>query len=70
MLAGEALPLLDSSLVDPDRWRTRKKPAMKASTDTCSNLVWLDRSRLGCQVHLTKDMEGMVATLPSATRNM
>ncbi len=28
------------------------------------------RSRLGCQVHLTKDMEGMVATLPSATRNM
>ncbi|CAD6586720.1 MAG: hypothetical protein TREMPRED_004520 [Tremellales sp. Tagirdzhanova-0007] len=29
-----------------------------------------DTSRLGCQVKLTKDLEGMVATLPSATRNM
>ena len=30
----------------------------------------LIRSRLGCQVKLTKELEGMVATLPSATRNM
>lgn len=29
-----------------------------------------DTSRLGCQVKLTKDLDGMVATLPSATRNM
>lgn len=29
-----------------------------------------DTSRLGCQVKLTKELEGMVATLPSATRNM
>ncbi|KAG7562978.1 hypothetical protein FFLO_01536 [Filobasidium floriforme] len=29
-----------------------------------------DTSRLGCQVKLTKDIDGMVATLPSATRNM
>jgi ferredoxin len=27
-------------------------------------------SRLGCQVHITKDVDGLVATLPSATRNM
>ena len=29
-----------------------------------------DTSRLGCQVKLTKDMDGITATLPSATRNM
>lgn len=29
-----------------------------------------DTSRLGCQIKLTKDMDGMVAQLPSATRNM
>lgn len=28
------------------------------------------RSRLGCQVKLTKELDGMIATLPSATRNM
>jgi len=28
------------------------------------------RSRLGCQVKLTKELDGMVAKLPSATRNM
>ena len=26
-------------------------------------------SRLGCQVHVTRDMEGMTVKLPSATRN-
>lgn len=29
-----------------------------------------DTSRLGCQIKLTKEMDGMVAQLPSATRNM
>ncbi|WVQ74135.1 hypothetical protein IAR50_003727 [Cryptococcus sp. DSM 104548] len=29
-----------------------------------------DTSRLGCQCRLTKELDGMVATLPSATRNM
>ena len=29
-----------------------------------------NRSRLGCQVFLTKEVDGMVAKLPSATRNM
>ncbi len=29
-----------------------------------------DTSRLGCQIKLTKEMDGMTATLPSATRNM
>lgn len=29
-----------------------------------------DTSRLGCQVQLTKDLDGMIVTLPSATRNM
>ena len=29
-----------------------------------------DTSRLGCQVKLTKELDGITATLPSATRNM
>ncbi|GLB40029.1 putative ferredoxin [Lyophyllum shimeji] len=29
-----------------------------------------DTSRLGCQVVLTRELDGMTATLPSATRNM
>ncbi|KAH0831040.1 2Fe-2S ferredoxin-type domain-containing protein [Lanmaoa asiatica] len=29
-----------------------------------------DTSRLGCQVHITRDMDGMEIRLPSATRNM
>ncbi|GHJ87487.1 hypothetical protein NliqN6_3889 [Naganishia liquefaciens] len=29
-----------------------------------------DTSRLGCQVHLTPELDGMEATMPSATRNM
>ncbi|KAH7882882.1 putative YAH1-ferredoxin of the mitochondrial matrix [Phlebopus sp. FC_14] len=29
-----------------------------------------DTSRLGCQVHVTKEMDGMEVRLPSATRNM
>lgn len=29
-----------------------------------------DTSRLGCQIKMRKDLEGMVLQLPSATRNM
>ncbi|KAH9058033.1 2Fe-2S ferredoxin-type domain-containing protein [Lactarius deliciosus] len=29
-----------------------------------------DTSRLGCQVRLTRELDGMTATLPAATRNM
>ncbi|KXN89275.1 hypothetical protein AN958_05953 [Leucoagaricus sp. SymC.cos] len=29
-----------------------------------------DTSRLGCQVKLTRELDGITATLPSATRNM
>lgn len=29
-----------------------------------------DTSRLGCQVHMGRELDGMIATLPSATRNM
>ena len=29
-----------------------------------------DTSRLGCQVKVTKEMDGTTITLPSATRNM
>jgi ferredoxin len=29
-----------------------------------------DTSRLGCQVVVTRDLDGLTANLPSATRNM
>ncbi|KAN0136806.1 ferredoxin [Lactarius tabidus] len=29
-----------------------------------------ETSRLGCQVRLTRELDGMIATLPAATRNM
>ncbi|KAF5325524.1 hypothetical protein D9619_009537 [Psilocybe cf. subviscida] len=29
-----------------------------------------DTSRLGCQVHVTRELDGITCTLPSATRNM
>ena len=29
-----------------------------------------ETSRLGCQVRLSKELEGMEITMPSATRNM
>ncbi|KOS13702.1 ferredoxin [Malassezia pachydermatis] len=29
-----------------------------------------DTSRLGCQVHVTRDLDGMIVQLPAATRNM
>jgi ferredoxin len=29
-----------------------------------------DTSRLGCQVKLTKELDGITVTLPAATRNM
>lgn len=32
-------------------------------------LILLRRSRLGCQVKLTKELDGITATLPAATRN-
>lgn len=35
-----------------------------------ADCTFIHRSRLGCQVKLTKELDGMVATLPSATRNM
>lgn len=39
----------------------------------CASYLTVDlccRSRLGCQVKLKPELDGMTATLPSATRNM
>jgi ferredoxin len=33
-------------------------------------LLLFSSSRLGCQIKLTREVDGMVAQLPSATRNM
>lgn len=39
-------------------------------SDVGPQVIDRSRSRLGCQVKLTKELDGMVATLPAATRNM
>lgn len=30
----------------------------------------LNRSRLGCQIQMCKELDGLTVTIPSATRNM
>lgn len=40
------------------------------NTSICARCNTNGRSRLGCQVFLTKEVDGLVAKLPSATRNM
>lgn len=37
---------------------------------TCLLVLLTVSSRLGCQVKVTPDLDGMVVKLPSATRNM
>lgn len=48
---------------------------LRTSTNQLGACVDLDldddnSSRLGCQVHMKKELDGIVVTLPSATRNM
>ena len=57
-------------IVAPE-WYDRLKPPSEDEEDMLDLAFGLTRtSRLGCQIVMSKDLDGLVVTLPSATRNM
>jgi len=57
-------------ILDPEKYDCLPEPSDDENDMLDLAFGLSDTSRLGCQVHLTKELDGMVATLPSATRNM
>ena len=52
-------------------WYDKLKPASEEEYDMLDLAYGLTRtSRLGCQIILTNDLDGLVVTLPVETRNM
>ena len=57
-------------IVDPE-WFPRLDDPTDEEEDMLDLVSGLEpTSRLGCQIRLTKDLDGLVVTLPSETRNM
>lgn len=57
-------------IVAPD-WHEKLKEASEDEEDMLDLAFGLTAtSRLGCQIIMTKDLDGLVVTLPAATRNM
>ena len=57
-------------IVDAE-WYDKLKPASEEEYDMLDLAYGLTRtSRLGCQIILTKDLDGLVVRLPAETRNM
>ncbi|KAF0138285.1 MAG: ferredoxin [Rhodospirillaceae bacterium] len=57
-------------IVDPD-WYDRLKSASEDEEDMLDLAFGLTAtSRLGCQIIMTRDLDGLVVKLPLATRNM
>lgn len=57
-------------IVAPE-WYNKLDEAEEDEEDMLDLAFGLTRtSRLGCQIILTKDLDGLVVTLPAATRNM
>jgi 2Fe-2S ferredoxin len=57
-------------IVDPD-WFSRLEPASEDEEDMLDLAFDLTRtSRLGCQIIMTEDLDGLVVTLPQQTNNM
>lgn len=57
-------------IVAPE-WYAKLNEAKEAEEDMLDLAFGLTRtSRLGCQIILTPELDGLVVTLPSATRNM
>jgi 2Fe-2S ferredoxin len=57
-------------IVAPD-WYARLKPAQEDEEDMLDLAFGLSKtSRLGCQIVMTTELDGLVVTLPTATRNM
>ena len=57
-------------VVDPE-WYEVLSPATEDEEDMLDLAFGLTRtSRLGCQILMSEELDGLVVTLPSATRNM
>ena len=57
-------------IVDPD-WYARLKKASEEENDMLDLACGITKtSRLGCQILLTEELDGLVVTLPQETRNM
>ncbi len=57
-------------IVDPD-WYDKLKPASEEEDDMLDLAFGLTKtSRLGCQILLTEELDGLVVKLPVETRNM
>ncbi|OSD00567.1 ferredoxin [Trametes coccinea BRFM310] len=57
-------------IVDPDHYDLLPEPEDDENDMLDMAFGLTDTSRLGCQVRLTKELDGITCTLPSATRNM
>jgi len=57
-------------IVDPEHYEMLPEPEDDENDMLDMAFGLTDTSRLGCQVKLTKELDGLTATLPSATRNM
>jgi 2Fe-2S ferredoxin len=54
-----------------DAWLAKLPPASAAEEDMLDLTYGVTRaSRLGCQITVTKDLDGLTLRLPAATRNM
>jgi 2Fe-2S ferredoxin len=57
-------------IVAPE-WYGKLKPAQEDEEDMLDLAFGLSKtSRLGCQIVMTPELDGLVVTLPTATRNM
>ena len=57
-------------IVAPE-WYGKLKPAKEDEEDMLDLAFGLSKtSRLGCQIVMTPELDGLVVTLPTATRNM
>ncbi|KAJ2971171.1 hypothetical protein NUW54_g12560 [Trametes sanguinea] len=57
-------------IIDPDHYDLLPEPEDDENDMLDMAFGLTDTSRLGCQVRLTKELDGLTCTLPSATRNM
>ncbi len=57
-------------IVDPDDFERLKDPT--EDEDDMLDLAWglTETSRLGCQIIITDELDGLTVKLPAATRNM
>ncbi len=58
-------------VVVDDGWFDKLSPASEDEEDMLDLAFGLSKtSRLGCQIRMTEELDGLVVTLPAGTRNM